>query len=339
MSEKMIVPGIHHVTALASDPQRNLDFYTQVLGMRLVKLTVNFDDPGTYHLYFGDKLGHPGTILTFFPRPKGRKGQRGSGQAAITAFSIPENSLAFWEELLKNRSVQAQKRQTPFGETVLSFEDPDGLSVVLVERTVQGGESDPDNKFFGNTRNLPTQVSPWEGTDVPVEFALSGVHGLTLWEENPEPTINLLGETLGLRLLEEKTGLFRMQSGTESQPGILIDVRQMAGAAGRMGAGVVHHIAWRTRDKNQQLDWREKLLELGLHVTQVYDRQYFHSIYFREPGGVLFEIATDGPGFKRDENVDELGRSLKLPEWLEPKRAEILETLPDLRLPVEIARE
>jgi len=230
------------------------------------------------------------------------------------------------------------EKQTPFGETILTIADPDGLSIALVEQPGQRLESDPDSEFIGETRDLPTQVSYWEGTDVPAEFALSGVHSLTLWEENPELTINLLKETLGLRLLEEKNGLFRLQSGTENQPGTLIDVRQKAGAAGRMGVGMVHHIAWRTRDKNQQLDWREKLLELGLQVTQVYDRQYFHSIYFREPGGVLFEIATDGPGFDRDENVDELGRSLKLPEWLEPKRAEILETLPDLRLPVGIAR-
>ncbi|HEX7973005.1 MAG TPA: ring-cleaving dioxygenase [Anaerolineales bacterium] len=308
------IRGIHHVTAIASDPQRNLDFYTGVLGLRLVKLTVNFDAPDTYHFYFADGTGNPGTILTFFPWPGARQGVHGARQASTLAFSIPAGAAGFWVDRLKQHGVTASTGES-FNEEVISFADPDGLQLELV-----AGETE-------------AAVSPWEGGPVPAQAALRGFHGVTLQEEGYEATAALLSETFGFRLAYQAENRARFEA-PSGQPGRRIDLVCLpAGALGRMGAGVVHHVAWRTGDEAQQLEWRKKLVGLGLNVTPVLDRQYFRSIYFREPGGVLFEIATDPPGFAIDESPQRLGTSLKLPPWFEPRREEISRQLPSLRLP------
>ncbi|NLF12286.1 MAG: ring-cleaving dioxygenase [Anaerolineaceae bacterium] len=308
------IPGIHHVTAIASDPQRNVTFYTDVLGLRLVKLTVNFDDPGTYHLYYGDEQGQPGTILTFFPWPGARRGRRGAGQVAATSFLVPEGTLDYWEEHLQRAGASFGQRQRRFGQDVLPVLDPDALQLELVAHPAAAG------------------IDPWRDGPVAPENAIRGFHGATMWELDPEPTVDLLTRTMGFELEAEEGPRFRFRAASPG-PGSVIDVVHLAnGEAGQGGAGTVHHIAYRTHDDAQQLAWRQELMGQGLHVTPVMDRQYFRSIYYREPGGVLFEIATDPPGFTRDESLAELGTHLKLPPWLEPRRAGIEAALPELRL-------
>jgi len=308
------IPGIHHITAIAGNPQRNLDFYTGVLGLRLVKQTVNFDDPGTYHFYFAGPDGAPGTILTFFPWVNARAGKLGSGQAAVVSFSIPEGAIGYWHERLDEISGSETFLETRFGEEVLNFQDPDGLPLALVS---QPGEA--------------TRV--WEHAPVAREYAIRGFHSLSLWEEGFQQTAELLSETLGFKLLHEGGGRFRFQAPGKAQ-GSLVDVFiQPNSQPGRMGAGIVHHVAWRTQDDESQLDWRRRLVDLGFNVTPVMDRQYFHSIYFREPGGVLFEIATDPPGFTLDEELENLGTQLRLPPWLEARREKIERSLPQIQIP------
>jgi glyoxalase family protein len=308
------IPGIHHVTAMASDPQRNLDFYTRVLGLRLVKLTVNFDDPGTYHFYYGDEVGGPGTILTFFPWPGARRGRRGNGQVAVTSFSIPEGAMGYWEERLKRHGVSVGETSRRFDEEALVFLDPDGLQLELVAHPEAGAHM------------------PWEAGPVPSEHAIRGFYSVTLWEENHERTAALLTETMGFRLVREAGQRFRFKAASDD-PGSFVDViHRPHGEPGRGGAGAVHHVAWRTPNDEEQLAWRQEITSLGIPVSPVMDRQYFHSIYFREPGGVLFEIATDPPGFTLDEPREELGTHLKLPPWLEPQRAQIEHMLPQLDL-------
>ncbi len=311
------IRGIHHITAIASDPQRNLDFYTRVLGLRLVKLTVNFDAPDTYHFYFADASGHPGTILTFFPWPGARRGLHGTGQATMLAFSIPPGSLGYWSDRLKQHGTTVSSPFERFDEEGFAFQDPDGLQVELVA-SQSGAEP---------------EAAIWEGSPVPVEMALRGFHGVTLMEEGFEATMELLKDTFGFREIAQVENRARFEA-PSGQPGRRIDLISLPAApVGRMGAGVVHHVAWRAAGDAEQLAWREKLVAKGLDVTPVLDRQYFHSIYFREPGGVLFEIATDPPGFATDEGIDCLGTSLKLPPWLEPVRREIASQLPALELP------
>jgi glyoxalase family protein len=313
------IAGIHHVTAIASDPQRNLDFYSDVLGLRLVKLTVNFDDPGTYHFYYGDEEGQPGTILTFFPWPGARRGGRGNGQVAVTSFSIPETALGYWDERLKRYGISVGEPSRRFDEEALVFLDPDGMQLELVARSATAGENS------------------WEGSTVPAEYAVRGFYGVTMWEQNVERTSELLTETLGFHFQREGGQRYRFQAASEG-PGALVDViHRPHGEPGWGGAGTVHHIAWRTPNDEEQAAWQEGLTGLGYRVSPVMDRQYFHSIYFREPGGVLFEIATDPPGFSFDEPREELGRSLKLPPWLEPQRSQVEEILPKLRLPERVA--
>jgi glyoxalase family protein len=308
------IAGIHHITAIAGNPRRNLDFYTGVLGLRLVKLTVNFDDPGTYHFYFASAGGAPGTILTFFPWVNARAGRLGSGQAAVVSFAIPEGSMGYWHKRLDEIGGSETILETRFGEEVLNFRDPDGLPLALVS---QPGHSEKE----------------WEFAPVPVEHAIRGFHSLSLWEEGFQQTAELLTGTLGFKLRQEGGGRFRFQAPGEAQ-GSLVDVLiQSNSQSGRMGAGIVHHVAWRTQNDESQLDWRQKLVDLGFNVTPVMDRQYFHSIYFREPGGVLFEIATDPPGFTLDETPENLGTALKLPPWLEPRRDKIENALPEIQLP------
>lgn len=304
--------GIHHVTAIATDPQRNLDFYAEVLGLRLVKRTVNFDDPGTYHLYYGDEAGQPGTILTFFPWPLARRGSRGVGQVTVTAFSVPQGSLGFWQERLTASGITVEETGERLEEEVLTLLDPDGLKLELVAHA--GAEERP----------------PWEGGGVPAEHAIRGFYAVSLAEQGYEATAALLTEVMGFSLVAESGNRFRFDAGDEGA-GARVDVLCVPGAPyGRVAAGSVHHVAFRVADDEAQGEWRRRLVEAGRDVTPVLDRQYFKSIYFREPGGVLFEIATDPPGFTRDESLDTLGSALKLPPWLEPHRQRIEDTLPPL---------
>ena len=309
------ISGIHHVTAIGGDPQRTVDFYAGVLGLRLVKQTVNFDDPGTYHLYFGDELGRPGTILTFFPSPGAPRGHRGTGQVTTVSFSVPGSSLGFWVERLAARSVASEAPRSRLDEEVLVLQDPDGLQLELVADT------------YGDAR------TPWEDGPVPPEHAIRGFSGVTIAEENPERTVSLLTEIIGFRQVREAGNRVRFEVG-QGGPGSRVDVLSLPSEPrGRVAVGTVHHVAWRTPGDAEQMAWRERLAGHGLQVTPVVDRRYFRSIYFREPGGVLFEIATDAPGFAVDEQPASLGTDLKLPPWLETARPRIERSLPALQLP------
>jgi glyoxalase family protein len=304
------IGGIHHVTAIARDPQRNVDFYAGVLGLRLVKKTVNFDDPGTYHFYYGDGQGHPGTIMTFFPWPMARLGSRGAGQATVTSFSVPEGSLGWWSERLDRMGIDHDAPRPRFDEEVLTVLDPDHLQIELVARAGDGRE-------------------PWDGGPVPAERAIRGFEGVTLTEWNPEVTSEVLTGLLGFRPVSEAGDRFRFEIGA----GTRVDVLAKPDAPrGHVSAGTVHHVAWRTPDDAQQRAWHEEIQNRGFHVSPILDRQYFHSIYFREPGGVLFEIATDPPGFTKDEPEATLGTDLKLPPWLEPERKRIEGVLPRIEV-------
>jgi catechol 2,3-dioxygenase-like lactoylglutathione lyase family enzyme len=316
------IPGIHHITAICGDPQRNLDFYTGLLGLRLVKKTVNFDDPGTYHLYYGDGLGTPGTILTFFawilPPVVTAQARQGTGQITATPFRIPATSLDFWVDRLAAAGADFEGPEERFGEPVVSLLDPDGLPLELVARA--GG--------------VPR--APWAEGPIPAEHAIRGFSGATLCLSGYEKTAELLTGTMGLREVGQEGSTFRFQVG-EGEEAAMIDLHcQPEGEPGRMGIGAVHHIAWRTPSAEAQLEWRRVLAGTGLDVTPVLDREYFTSIYYREPGGVLFEIATDEPGFTVDEPPEELGTHLKLPPWLEPRRERIEARLPLLRRPAAI---
>ena len=308
------IGGIHHVTAIARDPQANIDFYAGVLGLRLVKKTVNFDDPGTYHFYYGDGEGTPGTILTFFPWPMAKRGSRGAGQATVTSFSVPEGSLGWWSERLDRLGIDYEAPRARFDEEVMSVLDPDGLLLELVARS-------------GDER------TPWEGGPIPVEHAIRGFEGVTLTEWNPEVTARVLTDLMGFRPAGESGDRLRFEVAAGGA-GMRVDVLAKPDAPrGHVSAGTVHHVAWRTPDDAQQRAWHQELVSRGFQVSPILDRQYFHSIYFREPGGVLFEIATDSPGFIRDEPVETLGSDLKLPPWLEAERGKIEGILPRIEVP------
>lgn len=309
------ITGIHHITAIAGDPQGNLDFYADVLGLRLVKRTVNFDDPTTYHLYYGNETGGPGTILTFFPWRGMPSGRRGHGQVVTTAFSVPEGSLGYWRERLESFGSLAEPPEERFGDTVLAFSDPDGLKLELVAH--EEAEAMP----------------AWKASPVPVERAIRGFHSAALCLGSYERTASLLTERFGFEDAGREGNRFRFEAPGGPGPGRRVDlVCAPDMPVGRMGIGTVHHIAWRARDEEEQKVWRERILAHGLDVTPVLDRHYFRSIYFREPGGVLFEIATDPPGFAVDEPLARLGGSLTLPPWLEPARQRIEAALPSLRV-------
>ena len=312
------IPGLHHVTAIASDPQRNLDFYVGLLGLRFVKRTINFDDPGTYHFYFGDNRGTPGTILTFFPWPAVRRGIRGTGQIEATAFAISSDSIGYWLERFKQHHVAAERTSSRFGDEVIRFTDPDGLLLELVAAS-----------------SFP-QVEPWPDSPVAAQHALHGFHSVSAALEGYEKTARLLTDSFGYRLIEESENRFRFASSNNSAPGRIIDLLCLPDTGlGRVAAGSVHHIAFRAKDEAEQLQWRERLVDLGYNVTPIIDRTYFHSIYFREPGGVLFEIATEPPGFTLDEKLEELGTHLRLPPWMESARTQIEKILPPITLPAE----
>ena len=310
------IRGLHHVTAIASDPQRNLDFYVGLLGLRFVKRTVNFDDPGSYHFYFGDNRGTPGTILTFFPWPGARRGIRGTGQIEVTAFAISPDSISYWLERFKQHHVTAERTSARFGEKVIRFSDPDGLLIELI------------------ASSSPARVEPWPHSPISAEHALHGFHSVSAALEGYERTARLLADTFGYRLIEESGNRFRFASPDDAALGRIVDLLCLPDTGmGRVAAGSVHHIAFRAKDEAEQLQWREHLVDLGYNVTPVIDRTYFHSIYFREPGGVLFEIATEPPGFTLDEKLEELGTHLRLPLWMESARSEIEEILPPIQVP------
>lgn len=302
--------GLHHITAISGEPQETVDFYASFLGLRLVKKTVNFDDPGTYHFYFGDQTGAPGTILTFFPFADAAKGRIGSGQAGATVFAVPEGSLPFWENRLGAAGIPYEKTER-FGETYLNFSDPHGLALEIVERA----EGQPGS---------------WAAAGIPTNRAIKGFSGVVLFSQRPEETANFLENGLGLAKLAEEADYIRYRANGDL--GHVIDVKRTVLESGTMGTGTVHHIAWRAADRAEQEQWRDWIFEKGLHPTSVIDRRYFTSIYFREFGGILFEIATDGPGFLIDEPADRLGETLKLPEWLEPHRQAIEARLKPVRL-------
>ena len=312
------ITGLHHVTAIASDPQRTLDFYVGLLGLRFVKRTVNFDDPTSYHFYFGDARGTPGTILTFFAWPGARRGIRGTGQIEAPAFAIPPNSVGYWLDRFKEHHVPAEKPPARFGEEVIRFADPDGLVIELIASISSAG------------------FEPWADSTVPVEHSLRGFHGVSIALEGYDQTAKLLTETFGYRLVEQLNNRFRLAAPSEAGAGRIVDLLCTPdGSPGRVAVGSVHHIAFRARDDAEQFVWRERLVDLGYNVTPVIDRTYFHSIYFREPGGVLFEIATDPPGFTLDESLEELGNQLRLPPWLEPTRSQVEEVLPAIKVPAK----
>jgi glyoxalase family protein len=307
--------GIHHVTAIAGEPQQNVDFYAETLGLRLVKQTVNFDDPGTYHLYFGDTAGHPGTILTFFPWPGAPRGRHGAGQVTVVSFSIPPDALGFWEQRLTGRGIEFEALESPFDESVLQFSDPDGLQLELV------------------ADSSPHLGQPWTGASVPVSLAIRGFHSVALLEQSPDDTERALTDVMGFRHVRS-VGHRRRYVADEGGLAAHVDVVTAPDAPpGRVAVGTVHHVAWRAATDEAQGAWRRRLLDAGFNVTPVRDRQYFHSIYYHEPGGVLFEIATDPPGFGVDEPPEALGTRLRLPPWLEPRRQALEAQLPPLHLP------
>jgi predicted esterase/catechol 2,3-dioxygenase-like lactoylglutathione lyase family enzyme len=314
------VLGIHHVSTVASDPQRNIDFFAGLLGLRLVKRTVNFDDPETYHLYYGDEVGTPGCIMTFFPWPGAKPGRQGPGECAVVSFSVLPGAIGFWLERFVRHGV-THERPVSRGsggdaERVLAFRDHDGALYELVGH--EGAASRP----------------AWtEAPGIPAEHALHGFHGVTLWVEQGEQTERVLVDTLGFRATSEWETTTRYVAG-EGGPGRIVDVRSVGGfMRGAKGAGIVHHVAFEVPDDQAELDVRTQVIAAGLHPTEVIDRNYFHSVYFREPGGVLYELATTPPGFTVDEPVEHLGERLMLPAQYEPNRAQIEAVLPPIHLP------
>ena len=305
--------GIHHVTAIAGPAARNLAFYTRTLGLRLVKKTVNFDDPGTYHLYYGDELGRPGTILTFFPWAHVARGQLGVGQTQETMFRVPAGALGWWQDHLERAGVAHGAATERFGEAVLPFHDPDGMPLSLVG--VAGAED----------------MAAWSDGAVPADHAIRGFHGVSLLQAEVAPTGAILTDLFGLTETAREGRVVRFAA-AGAEPGGIVDVEVSEGfMPGRMGGGSVHHIAFRAADDAEQARMVEKLARHhGIRTTEQKDRNYFRSVYFREPGGVLFEIATDEPGFAADEPAGSLGQALKLPRFLEPRRAEIETVLPAL---------
>lgn len=302
--------GIHHVTAIAGDPQQNLNFYTNVLGLRLVKQTVNYDDPGTYHLYYGDYSGQPGTILTFFPWKGIPQGRPGAGQMTVTAFSVPVGSLPFWIARLDANGVDVEGPAERFQQRVMQLRDPDGMALELVE--------------------AQDERAGWGGGPIPGEAAIRGFHSATLAVARLEASTRLLTDVMGFRETNREGNRHRFQT-AGGRPHQIVDLIETArGERSLQGAGSVHHIAWRVSTDAEQAEWRSELVTKGYQVSPVTDRKYFHSIYYREPSGILFEIATDPPGFSVDEPLDSLGQKLVLPAWLEPSREELVQILPKL---------
>jgi len=305
--------GLHHITAIAANAQRNLDFYTRVMGVRLVKKTVNFDDPGTYHFYYGDQRGTPGTILTFFPWEGIGQGQAGTGMVTEIGYSVPGGSLDFWMDWLERHGVCHEGKKEKFGEPFLAFSDPDGLRLKLV---VAGGAD---------------ARSAWETEHLKKEVAVKGFQGVTMSLREAAPTVRVLTELLGYRMIDHQGGEYRFSTDAVDNPSVVDIIEAPNTRRGVVAAGTNHHVAFRVKDEQILMDYRQRIERFGLTVTPKIDRDYFFSLYFREPGGILFEIATDNPGFTKDESLDELGTHLKLPRQYEPSRKEIERVLPALK--------
>jgi glyoxalase family protein len=309
------VNGLHHITAIAGPAQENLDFYAGVLGMRLVKKSINQDDPGTYHLFYADAKGNPGSDLTFFPWPHLAPPSIGHGLAVEVALDVPPDSLTFWGSRLEKYGAQIEAVETRFGERVLPVIDPHGLRVSLVEAVTP-------RKLF----------TPWDGGPVDARYQIRGLYGARLWERELAPTTTFITGALGFEALATEGGWTRY--GFKDVPGV-VDLRETPEARrGAWGVGAVHHLAWRVDDEAHQLTVRSQAEAAGAHATPVIDRFWFKSVYFKEPGGVLFELATDGPGFAVDEDPEHLGESLVLPPWFESSRKRIEAALPPLSAPV-----
>ena len=304
--------GLHHITAIAGNAQRNFNFYTKILGLRFIKKTVNFDDPNTYHFYFGDEGGSPGTILTFFPWGATAPGRRGTGMATEIGYSVPEGSLEFWQKRFVDHNVIYNKPTQRFGETYLPFLDPDGLKLELI------------------VSKTADERTPWKTNDVTAAVATKGFHNVTLTLENIKGTADVLTDVFGYQLIDQHVNRYRFATSAVENAN-LVDLVEVPGEArGHVAGGTIHHVAFRVKDETVEKHFQEKIAAKGLQVTEQIDRNYFHSIYFREPGGVLFEIATDNPGFTVDEPLNELGTHLKLPAQYEPRRAQIEGQLPVL---------
>jgi glyoxalase family protein len=310
---KNTIAGIHHITAIAGSAQHNYDFYTKVLGLRMVKRTVNFDDPGTYHFYYGNETGAPGTILTFFPWEGIVGGRPGTGMATEIGYSVPEGSLGFWAERFKQYQVKQEQVIQRFGETILPFQDPDGLHIGLVAAR-------------GDQRKA------WTTAEVDAEAATRGFHGVTLTLKSIKPTATILTDVFGYEQVGQEGSRYRFATPAGTVANIVDLVEDSSGVRGLNGGGTNHHVAFRVPDEAVQMEFREKILSRGLHITPKINRDYFYSLYFREPGGVLFELATDTPGFTVDEPLTELGTHLKLPTQYESSRQRIETSLPTLNV-------
>jgi glyoxalase family protein len=298
--------GLHHITAIAGDAKRNFDFYSNILGLRFIKKTVNFDDPGTYHFYFGDEVGSAGTILTFFPWGEGiQQGRKGSGMATEIGYSVPKGSLDFWQKRFEKHNVIHNKISEKFGEKYLTFLDPDGLKLELIESKTE------DNR------------KAWETDEVTAEVATKGFHNITLTLNNIKATATILTDIFGYKLIDQDVNRYRYATDAVENAAIVDLVELEEEKRGHVANGSVHHVAFRVQNDEILMHFREKIADYGLSITSQIDRQYFHSLYFREPGGVLFEIATENPGFTVDESLEELGKNLKLPAQYESDRAKI----------------
>lgn len=306
----MAAKGIHHITAVAGNPRQNHAFYAGVLGLRLVKKTVNFDDPTVYHLYYGNGSGSPGTILTFFPWEHLQNGKPDRGQVVAVSFSVPAHSKSYWLNYLQEQDVTFEPPFQRFGREVIGLQDPDGLHLELV--------------FEDSSDAIPG----WSDGPVPAEHTIRGIYGATLAEKNYADTGRLLEEELGFTLTDQMGDRYLYKS--DADFGSAIEIIDQFGPQGKPGRGTVHHIAFRASDEEEQQQIRRRLYENGYYLTEVKDRSYFKSVYFHEPGGILFEIATDPPGFTKDESLEQLGTTLKLPDWLESQRHRIEAELPSL---------
>lgn len=304
--------GIHHITAIAGDAQRNYNFYTKLLGLRMVKKTVNFDDPGTYHLYYGNEKGNPGTILTFFPWMHVKRGTAGTGMATEIGYSVPAGSFDFWVNRFREYNVKHDHPVERLGEQMLAFQDPDGLQLSLA------------------VASMEDKRKPWETSEVSSANATKGFHSITLTVRDMKPTAKILIDIFGYKLLKQEGNFYRFITDAIENAAIVDINEEPNGKPGIGAGGTNHHVAFRVKNEETLMSFREKVVEHGLNITPKIDRNYFYSLYFREPGGVLFEIATDNPGFDVDEPVGELGTHLKLPVQYEPQRSQIEKILPVL---------
>ena len=306
------IEGIHHITAIAGDAKRNYDFYTRTLGLRLIKKTVNFDDPETYHLYYGDKVGTPGSILTFFPNEGIPSGRPGARQATGIGYSIDKSSFEFWKQRFEKNGVRYLDVAKKFNESYLTVFDPDGLRLELI------ASSREDNRI------------PWTTEDVSSNNGLKGFHNITLTLNELAPTAEILTKVFGYHLAQQKDNLFRFITNSVTNAAIVDILVSKSEAPGHVSMGSVHHVAFRVKDEKILMEFRDMIIALGLRITEKIDRNYFYSLYFREPGGVLFELATENPGFMVDESLEHLGEKLMLPEQYEQLRETLEITLPEL---------